>query len=55
VIIAPGDFERWLGPDESAGGLLRPPSADFLVAEPVSARVDSTRNEGPDLLAPVVR
>src|SRR5262249_35683268 len=53
VIIAPGDFERWFAPDESAEDLLRPASVGFLAVERVSARVDSTRNDGPDLVAPV--
>ena len=53
VIIAPGDFERWLGPDEAAADLLRPASPAAFAVEPVSSRVDSPRNEGPDLVAPV--
>jgi putative SOS response-associated peptidase YedK len=53
VVIAPADFERWLGPGESVGDLLRPAEADRLLAEPVSAQVDSVRNDGPDLIAPI--
>ena len=53
VIIAPGDFEEWLGSSDLVNEILRQPPADLLSAEPVSARVDSVRNDGPDLLAPV--
>jgi len=53
VIIAPGDFEEWLGSGDLVSMLLRQAPADLLSAEPVSARVDSVRNEGPDLVAPV--
>jgi putative SOS response-associated peptidase YedK len=53
LIIAAGDFEPWLGSGDSVGALLRAVAADRLSAEPVGARVDSVRNDGPDLVAPV--
>jgi putative SOS response-associated peptidase YedK len=53
VIIAPGDFQEWLGSSDLVDGLLRRAPADLLSAEPVSARVESVGNDGPDLVAPV--
>ena len=53
VIVAPGDFEEWLGSGDPVDKLLRQAPADLLSAVPVSARVGSIRNEGPDLVAPV--
>jgi len=50
VIIGAGDFEQWLGPDDSAGDHLRQPTADLVLAEPV----DAVRNGGPDPVAPAV-
>src|SRR5260221_2282497 len=41
VMIAPGDFERWIASEDPIDELLRGVSDDFLVAEPVRARVDS--------------
>jgi putative SOS response-associated peptidase YedK len=52
VIIAAGDFERWLGADDSAGGLLRQAPADLLLAEPVGARADPVKKGDRDPPAP---
>jgi putative SOS response-associated peptidase YedK len=53
VIMAPADFEEWLASSDSVEALLRAPRSDRLSVRPVSARVDSVRNDGPDLLAPL--
>jgi putative SOS response-associated peptidase YedK len=57
VIVAPGDFERWLAsPDvtpDAVADILRPPPDRLLEAVPVGPRVNSSRNEGPDLQRPV--
>jgi putative SOS response-associated peptidase YedK len=57
VILAPGDYARWLGPaakpQEELLPLLRPLPAEALVARPVSTFVNSARNEGPRCVEPV--
>ena len=50
VIVSPDDFERWLTSGDPVGDLLRATPADFLAAEPVTPRVDSVMNDGPDLI-----
>jgi putative SOS response-associated peptidase YedK len=54
VIVEEPDWARWLSPtpldgDELAA-LVVPSAADRLVVRPVSARVNSAANEGPDLI-----
>ena len=53
VVIAPADFEEWLGSSDSVEALLRPPGADLYSAQPVSALVDSVRNDGAGPVNPV--
>jgi putative SOS response-associated peptidase YedK len=51
VILDAADHERWLDPSRRDGGeLLRPCPAEWLEAVPVSPRVNSVRDEGPELL-----
>lgn len=54
VIIAPRDTGRWLDPTvRDVGDLLKPFAAEEMTAYPVSRRVNSSMNEGPELIAPV--
>jgi len=54
VILDAAARERWLDPAcANPGALLVPCPADELEAWPVSRRVNSPRNDGPELLAPV--
>jgi putative SOS response-associated peptidase YedK len=54
VTLEPGDFGRWLDPDEKDRGalvaLLRPVPSDVLEAYPVSKAVNNSRNEGRELV-----
>ena len=56
VILPPRAEAAWLetGPEESAGllELLAPYPAQKMRSYPVSSRVNSVRNEGPDLIEP---
>lgn len=55
VVIAPQDYSRWLDPqvDAAAVGDLLTASADgYFTARPVTDRVNSARNDGPELLVP---
>jgi putative SOS response-associated peptidase YedK len=61
LVLPPTAWDAWLNPDMSGGDdavarLLAPPSEDLVAAlelRPVSALVNSVRNNGPELLAPL--
>jgi putative SOS response-associated peptidase YedK len=50
VILQPGDVDSWL--NRGGPGLLGPAADDILVVEPVSARVNSVKNDDPACLLP---
>jgi putative SOS response-associated peptidase YedK len=48
------DHEAWLrGTIDEARAVLRPYPAELMVAHPVSLRVNSVRNNGPELIEPI--
>lgn len=57
AIIRPEDYASWLDPDVTDApalqGLLSPHAEDLMDAYPVSRRVNSPANDGPDLLEPL--
>jgi putative SOS response-associated peptidase YedK len=57
VILPASEWDAWLDPEaQDPGallGLLRPAPDDLLIRYPVTRRVNSARNEGPDLVAPL--
>lgn len=54
VIIQPADYDRWLGNIEpDPRDLLVPYAADLMRMWPVSSRVNSPKNDDPDLVTPV--
>jgi putative SOS response-associated peptidase YedK len=54
AILAPSDFGTWLdGSQEEAHSLLKPYPVDLMVAHAVSTRVNSPRNDGPELIEPI--
>lgn len=57
VILRPEDEEEWLDPTVTDAHqvmrLLAPYPAEALALYPVTSRVNSVHNEGPDLLAPL--
>jgi putative SOS response-associated peptidase YedK len=57
VILEPEAEEAWLDPElrdvGALGKLLPSLAADSLRAVPVSRRVNSPRNDGPELIQPV--
>jgi putative SOS response-associated peptidase YedK len=56
MTISRGNWEQWLDPQigtDVASGLLAPAMSGSLVAYPVSTLVNSVRNNGPELLAPL--
>jgi putative SOS response-associated peptidase YedK len=55
VILPPSDYSAWLDPAtpaKDAQAMLRPYDADAMEAYPVSTRVNSPRNDDPDVIAP---
>lgn len=58
VILPPDAYELWLDPDASLQALdtlLRPAPDDWLIAYPVSARVNNPAHDDPSLIEPVER
>ena len=54
AILHREDHEAWLkGATAEARAVLRPYPADLMVAHPVSLRVNSVRNNGPELIEPI--
>jgi len=54
AILRREDQETWLkGTMAQARALLAPYPADLMVAHPVSTRVNSVRNNGPELIEPI--
>jgi putative SOS response-associated peptidase YedK len=57
VILDPKDFDRWLDPaaqePKKLEPLLVPYSGDDLAAYPISTRVNSPRNQGPQCIEPL--
>ena len=54
VIISPEDYDTWLtGTPEQALALLKPYPAQAMRAYPVSAKVNSPKNDSPELVDPV--
>ncbi len=56
VILTSLQFDDWLSPETDPQALLdmlRPADDDLLQAVPVSTRVNSARNDGPDLVQPI--
>jgi len=60
VMLPEDAWDRWLDPARTEGealgelkGLLVPSDEDWLEIYPVSQRVNSVRNDGPDLIEPI--
>jgi putative SOS response-associated peptidase YedK len=57
VVVGANDWEQWLDPTlsdrEVVERLMAPAQSEPLVAYPVSVRVNSVRNNGPELIEPL--
>jgi putative SOS response-associated peptidase YedK len=57
VVVGAADWERWLDPAvgdrEIVESLMTPAQSEPLAAYPVSVRVNSVRNNGPELIEPL--
>jgi putative SOS response-associated peptidase YedK len=52
VILDPADYGAWLDPARGGAELLRSCPEEWLEAVPVSTRVNSPRNDDPDIIQP---
>jgi putative SOS response-associated peptidase YedK len=53
VILAPGDYARWLGDEPDPGELMRPFPADLMRMWPISTRVNKPENDDPSIVEPI--
>jgi putative SOS response-associated peptidase YedK len=53
AILAPAEFERWLGVEPDPRDLMRPFDPDLMTMWPVSTRVNSPRNDDASLVEAV--
>ena len=51
VILEPDDYRTWLEAEDPRE-LLKPAPVEMLQCFPVSSRVNSPKNDAPDLIAP---
>jgi putative SOS response-associated peptidase YedK len=54
VILGPDAYDRWLSDEPDPRELLRPYPPEPMTMWPVSTRVNSPKNDDPDLLTPQV-
>ncbi len=50
VVLNPKDYERWLSPEPNPSDLLKPFDAEAMTMWPISRRVRTFRNAGPDTI-----
>ncbi len=53
VILAPGDYARWLGEEPDPRDLMRPSPADLMRMWPISTRVNKPENDDPSVVEPI--
>jgi putative SOS response-associated peptidase YedK len=53
LILAPGDYARWLGAEPNLRDLMRPFPADLMRMWPISTRVNKPENDDPSIVDPV--
>ena len=53
LIIAPGDYERWLSDEPDPHDLMRPYPAEPMRMWPISTRVNKPENDDSSILEPI--
>jgi putative SOS response-associated peptidase YedK len=53
LILAPGDYGRWLGDEPGPHELMRPFPAEPLRMWPISTRVNKPENDDPSIVEPI--
>jgi putative SOS response-associated peptidase YedK len=54
LVLTRADYERWLSEEEDPRDLLKPYPAEPMAMWPVSTRVNSPKNDDPDVIAPAL-
>src|SRR5215211_3154578 len=54
VILRPEDYDRWLSDEPDPRDMLKPFPSELMTSWPVSTRVNTPKNDNPDLLVPFV-
>ena len=53
VILAPGDYARWLGEEDDPRNLMRPFPASLMRMWPISPRVNKPENDDAAIIEPI--
>ena len=53
VVLAPGDYARWLGEEPDPRDLMRPFPAVLMRMWPISTRVNKPENDDPSIIDPI--
>jgi putative SOS response-associated peptidase YedK len=53
VILAPADYDRWLGEEPDLRDLMKPYSAEPMRMWPISTRVNKPENNDPSIVEPI--
>jgi putative SOS response-associated peptidase YedK len=53
VVLAPGDYARWLGDEPDPRDLMRPFPSDLMRMWPISTRVNKPENDDPSIVEPI--
>jgi putative SOS response-associated peptidase YedK len=53
LILAPKDYERWLGDEPGPGDLMRPFPTELMRMWPISTRVNKPENDDPSIVEPI--
>ena len=53
VILAPSDYDRWLGEEPDPPGLMRPFPSEPMRMWPISILVNKPENDDPSILEPI--
>ena len=54
LILAAGDYARWLGDEPDPGDLMAPFPAELMRMWPISTRVNKPENDDPSIVEPIV-
>jgi putative SOS response-associated peptidase YedK len=53
IILAPGDYARWLSDEPDPRDLMRPFQAEPMRMWPISTRVNKPENDDPSIIEPI--
>jgi putative SOS response-associated peptidase YedK len=53
LILAPADYERWLGEEPDPRDLMKPFPAELMRMWPISTRLNKPENDDPSIVDPL--